>query len=100
MYFTLFSKSSLIQHRRAPGGDGTDERQGVAAEGHRDDADAATFQDEVAAEDLRGSYTPPVGGAGTRGRVPRVRGCLVGPRPMRFTVFVFSFFQISTKFEI
>jgi hypothetical protein len=39
-----------------------------------------------------GSYTPPVGGAGTRGSVPRVRGCLVGPRPMRFTVFVFSFF--------
>jgi hypothetical protein len=48
-------------------------------------------------ENRRGSYTPPVGGAGTRGRVPRVRGCLVGPRPMRFTIFVFSFFSNFNK---
>jgi hypothetical protein len=46
-----------------------------------------------------GFYTPPVGGAGTRGRVPRVRGCLVGPRPIRllFLFFLFLFFQISNK---
>jgi hypothetical protein len=49
------------------------------------------------------SYTPPVGDAKMRGVYPARMRCLVGPRLMRFTVFIFSFyifkFKKNSKYE-